>query len=148
MPPPIRRARGSETPPLVDAAVDRSFGSAHLLFGGAMMRLEPDSTTVLVIDVQEKLAKAMPDSAMASLLRAASVLIDSAMRLGVRVVATEQYPAGLGPTLPVLREKLIAAKAPILEKLDFAATGAPSFLAAFGAPRSVVAVGMETHVCV
>ena len=113
-----------------------------------MTRLEPKRTTVIVVDVQEKLAKAMPDAAMSSLLRAASVLIDASALLGAGIMATEQYPNGLGPTIAPLREKLIGVKAPILEKLDFAATGAPGFQRAFASPRSAVLVGMETHVCV
>jgi nicotinamidase-related amidase len=113
-----------------------------------MTRLDPQRTTVVVIDVQEKLAKAMPEAAMTSVLRAATVLLEGAHLLGARVVATEQYPAGLGPTVASLREKLTALKAPILEKLDFAAPAAKGFQAAFGEPRSAVVIGMETHVCV
>jgi nicotinamidase-related amidase len=98
--------------------------------------------------VQEKLAKAMPEEAMANLVRATTVLIEAARLLGARVVATEQYPQGLGPTIGVIREKLAEVKAPILEKVDFAATGAKGFADALGAPRSTIVVGMETHVCV
>ncbi len=65
-----------------------------------MRRLEPESVPVLVIDVQERLAAAMPAAQVAELTRAVSVLVDAAARLGARVIATEQYPTGLGPPSP------------------------------------------------
>jgi nicotinamidase-related amidase len=113
-----------------------------------MTRLEPRRTTVVVVDVQEKLASAMPEAAMASVLRAATVLVEASRLLGARLVATEQYPKGLGPTVAPLREKLASAGVPVLEKLDFAAPAAKGFQAAFGEPRTAVVLGMESHVCV
>jgi len=117
------------------------------------VRLDPARTTVAVIDVQEKLAKAMDERVVADVVRATTVLLEGARLLGARVVATEQYPEGLGPTLAVVREKLEQTNAPILSKLAFAATDADGFHAALlgedgGGARSVVVVGMEAHVCV
>lgn len=112
------------------------------------MRLDPARTTVAVIDVQEKLAKAMDERAVADLVRATSVLLEGARLLGARVVATEQYPEGLGPTVASVRDKLVELNAPILPKLAFAATDADGFQSAIGPGHSVVVVGMETHVCV
>jgi nicotinamidase-related amidase len=112
------------------------------------VRLDPTRTTVAVVDVQEKLAKAMAEPDVADLLRATTVLVEAARLLGARVVATEQYPEGLGPTVGAVRDKLLEVKAPILSKVTFAATDADGFQAALGEPRSVVVVGMETHVCV
>jgi nicotinamidase-related amidase len=113
-------------------------------------RLEPERTLVLVVDVQEKLAAAMPEAQMTALSRAATILLGAAGALGARTVATEQYPQGLGPTLAPLRAQLSAAGATILAKTEFSACDAPSFADAFAAapPRSVVVLGMETHVCV
>jgi nicotinamidase-related amidase len=104
----------------------------------------------LVVDIQEKLAPAMAEEARAPLMRAASVLVEAAATLGASVVATEQYPQGLGHTVPELGAALARASAPILEKLAFSAVEAPGFAEALAAraPRSVVVVGMETHVCV
>lgn len=112
------------------------------------VRLDPARTTVTVIDVQEKLAKAMDERAVADVVRATTVLVEGARLLGASVVATEQYPEGLGGTVAVVREKLEQAKAPILSKLTFAATDAEGFQAALNGARSVVVVGMEAHVCV
>jgi len=59
-----------------------------------MMRLEPASTLLLIVDVQEKLAAAMPQDAVARLVQNTCILLDAAKILGVRVVATEQYRRG------------------------------------------------------
>jgi len=113
-------------------------------------RLEPASSIVLVVDVQERLAAAMPPDSYAALLRAATVLIEACGTLGARVIATEQYPAGLGRTVPTLRAELERHGAPILEKVEFSAVEAPGFAVQFDAyaPRSAIVVGMEAHVCV
>jgi nicotinamidase-related amidase len=115
-----------------------------------MRRIEPSESTVVIIDVQEKLAAAMPAPQMEALLRAATVLIEAATRLGASVIATEQYPAGLGRTVAPLAERLERAGAPIVPKMEFSACDAPGFERAWTkhAPRAAIVVGMEAHVCV
>jgi nicotinamidase-related amidase len=70
--------------------------------------------------------------------------------LGVPVLASEQYPKGLGPTIAPLREKLDELGVTPISKVDFDACGEPAFALALGrlAPRTAVVVGMESHVCV
>jgi nicotinamidase-related amidase len=115
-----------------------------------MRRLNPKECAVLVVDVQERLAAAMPATQMAELTRAATVLIEAASTLGAHVIATEQYPSGLGPTIAPLIEGLEKAGAPRISKLDFSACDEPEFERAFAkhAPRAAIVVGMEAHVCV
>lgn len=115
-----------------------------------MVRLTPGSTALLVVDVQERLAAAMPSEAMAELKRAAHVLIESAARLGAPVFATEQYPKGLGPTLPEVHQLLERVNARRFEKLCFSAGGVAEFVSELerAAARAVVVIGMEAHVCV
>jgi len=61
-------------------------------------------TALLVVDVQEKLLGAIADHRrVAWNIRR---LIDGAKILGLPVAATEQYPRGLGPTVPELAERL------------------------------------------
>jgi nicotinamidase-related amidase len=117
-------------------------------------RLDPERTLVLVVDVQEKLERAMPPESARAVERAGTILIEGAALLGARVVATEQYPQGLGPTTPALAERLARGDARILSKIEFSACDAPGFAevlteaSADGAPESVVVIGMEAHVCV
>jgi len=113
-----------------------------------MRRVDPKECAVLIIDVQQKLAPAMPPEQLASLTRAATVLIEAARMLGAPVLVTEQYPSGLGHTIPAIAEKLSGAQ--VIEKLDFSACGAREFERALSKTgvRSAVVVGMETHICV
>ena len=116
----------------------------------SMMRLEPASTLLFVVDVQEKLAAAMPEEALAKLVHNTRILLEAAKLLGVRVIASEQYPKGLGKTLPPIAEKLAGLATPI-EKLDFSALDEPRIaheLVTPARPRSVIVTGMESHVCV
>ncbi len=115
-----------------------------------MRRIEPSTSAVILIDVQEKLAAAMPAPQMDALTRAATVLIEAARRLGAAVIATEQYPAGLGRTVAPIAEKLAQAGAPVIHKMEFSACDALDFERAFNerAPRAAIVVGMEAHVCV
>ena len=111
-------------------------------------RLEPASTLLFVVDVQEKLAAAMPEPTLERLVHNTRILLEAARLLGVRVICTEQYPKGLGKTLAPIAEKL---PSPAIEKLDFSALDEPRVahaLVAPSRPRAVVVTGMESHVCV
>ena len=111
------------------------------------LTLDRERTLLLVVDVQEKLARAMPPEALAKLEKNAGILLKAARRLGVPIVASEQYVKGLGPTVASIRELLPAAP---IEKIEFSC-GASKALAKeiLGTGRrQVIAVGMESHVCV
>ena len=101
-------------------------------------------TGLLVIDVQEKL---MPKIANADrVTRNIAFLIDAARLMNMTVQATEQYPKGLGPTVPELAKRLPARP----DKLAFSCCAVPAVLEGFhagGCPKVVLA-GIETHVCV
>lgn len=101
-------------------------------------------TALLVIDVQEKLIRLVPNHARIvwNLRR----LIDGAKLLSVPVLGTEQYPQGLGPTAPELADKL----GTIPGKLAFSCVGCEETvrqLADLARPKVLLA-GIEAHVCV
>jgi nicotinamidase-related amidase len=101
-------------------------------------------TGLLVIDVQEKLLPFIPDAR--ALVGNVSFLVDAARILEMTVQATEQYPRGLGPTVPEL-----AAVLPVRpDKTAFSSCAAPAVVETFHreARPKVVLCGMETHVCV
>jgi nicotinamidase-related amidase len=108
-------------------------------------RLQRDDTAVLLVDMQERLAAAMDPSALRQVLRRCAALVEGARALGLPLAVTEQYPKGLGPTLPALREKLGDVRP--VEKLRFSAL-APDVRRQLGNRPNVVVAGMETHVCV
>jgi nicotinamidase-related amidase len=108
-----------------------------------MRTIDRDRTTLLVIDFQQRLMPAIDGAS--GVLANAGRLIEAAKKLGVPAVVTEQYPRGLGPTVP----ELAVDGMPKLAKMDFDATRAAGFfeLLPKGRPDIVVA-GCEAHVCV
>ncbi len=115
-----------------------------------LARIVPERCLLLVVDAQERLLPAMAEPSRERLVTSTELLLDAAAQLGVAVSATEQYPKGLGPTVPSLRSRLEGQRAVIHPKLTFDACLEPSFLEALEAlaPRAIVVCGMEAHVCV
>jgi len=116
---------------------------------GRRFALARDDAALLVVDVQERLGKAMPGETYAALLKNVGNLIEGAKVLGLPVFVTEQYPKGLGRTEGALKEKLPADVTPF-EKVAFSCGAVKDVaLALFqSGRRQVVVVGMEAHVCV
>lgn len=113
----------------------------------ADFRPSPEGTALIVVDIQQKLAPAMDAAAGARVLKAARTLLELARLQRWRVVATEQYPQGLGPTIPELASELGGATP--LAKTCFSACGAEGFRDRLGLETtSAVVIGMEAHVCV
>src|SRR5690348_14209003 len=108
-----------------------------------VLHLDPRTTAVLVVDVQERLFSVMPELAGNALVRAATVLVEAAGTLGAQVIATEQYPEKLGATVQAIGEKLDSIAAPRIAKLDFSALREPAFEAALAKTkrRHVVVLG-------
>ena len=111
--------------------------------------MQVDKKALVVIDVQERLAAAMLPVALEAVVRNTRILILAAARLGVPVLATEQYRKGLGPTVAELTE-VLPAGALLSEKTCFSCAGAEPFSIASGASgrSQVILAGMEAHVCV
>ena len=110
------------------------------------MLIERRHSALLLVDVQEKLLPAMADPE--SLLPRLELLLRGAARLGVPVLASEQYRKGLGPTVPALQALL--PEGAVGEKLAFsciADEGLRGRITGLGRPQVVVA-GIEAHVCV
>jgi nicotinamidase-related amidase len=107
--------------------------------------IRAEQSVLLQIDLQERLAPAIHEGD--AVLRHNGWLVDVARRLSVPVAATVQYPAGLGPMVPALRQKF--APGEVVEKIHFSAVadGCLDALPAM-ARRQVVLTGTETHVCV
>jgi nicotinamidase-related amidase len=109
------------------------------------MLIRADDSALLIVDIQERLYPAI-DQAEAMLAHSVWLLA-VAQRIGVPVLATEQYSKGLGPTLGALRERLPATA--IVEKIAFSALADPGLLQMPGGERrQFVVCGSEAHVCV
>jgi nicotinamidase-related amidase len=106
--------------------------------------LDRKRSGVLVVDVQEKLIRLIPNNQR--LVNNIRFLLQVAQLLQIPVQATEQYPKGLGPTVSELAELLPTRP----EKLDFSCCALPQIVASFRQQdcRQIVVLGIETHVCV
>jgi nicotinamidase-related amidase len=106
-------------------------------------KLDPERAALVVVDVQEAFRKALPD--FDSVTAATGTLIEGANAVGIPIVVTEQYPKGLGHTVPEVAEHLPDGAEPI-EKVRFSAAEADGFELR-GRDQALVC-GIETHVCV
>ncbi len=109
------------------------------------MLIDAERSILLVVDLQEKMVPALAKGRRWS--RNAVWLIRVAQKLGVPVVALEQYPKGLGHVVAAVRDLLpadaIASKTASRASPRSASTACPRASA-----RQVVVCGAETHVCV
>ena len=105
----------------------------------------PESTAVIAVDLQTKLLPVI--NARDAVLERALLLMRGAGAFQCPVLATEQYPAGLGSSVPEAAELF---SAPAVAKRTFSIFGEPAFTALLEkhAPESLIFCGVETHVCV
>ncbi|MFA5308253.1 MAG: hydrolase [Dehalococcoidales bacterium] len=108
--------------------------------------LDAANTVLLLIDFQERLFPVMHDKE--KLLRNLLKLIRGIKVLEAPVIITEQYPRGLGPTIPEIKELLPDVKP--VEKVCFSCCDAPEFGAAVASlkRKQVLIAGIEAHICV
>ena len=104
------------------------------------MLMSAERSVLLLIDLQERLMPAVHDGDC--VVATAARLAEAARLLDVPVLATEQYPAGLGPTV----ETLAGYPQATLTKTAFSAVADPGFQTLLPAgTREIVIVGCETH---
>lgn len=108
-------------------------------------RLNREDSLILIIDIQERLVPAMYLGDR--VVKNADILIQGARAMDLPVVATEQYPKGLGSTIEKLKENLDEEN--IFEKNSFTACieGVEARLEELKR-KNIIVVGMESHVCV
>lgn len=104
--------------------------------------LETNNSLVLMIDVQERLVGALEKNVI---VEKSQKIIDGANILGIPVLATEQYPKGLGHTVVTL-----ADNTEVVEKTYFNALledGMLDKIKSYG-KKQIILFGIETHICV
>ncbi len=104
-----------------------------------------EESILFVIDIQEKLVPVMKYGAQ--VIRNINTLITIARRLDIPVIATEQYPKGLGRTVPEISNNM--DQSAVFEKVSFSGCTREvnSAIESLGRNKIIIA-GMETHVCV
>lgn len=109
------------------------------------MRICAKQSVLLVVDIQERLSPAIHESQ--SVIDNVLWLVGVAKALGIPVLASEQYPKGLGATLPALRSLLDTGT--VVEKEHFSAVTEGLLWKAPGGDRHQwIVTGTESHVCV
>lgn len=109
--------------------------------------LDPISTALVVVDIQEGFRNAIPDFAL--IASRASTVISGFQILKLPVIVTEQYPEGLGPTAEEI-QFILPDGFEVFKKTAFSSCGAEPFvekLEELGIRQAVVC-GLETHVCI
>jgi nicotinamidase-related amidase len=104
--------------------------------------LDRGRAALVVVDVQEGFRPAVRD--FESVTTAVAALVRGAHILGLPVVVTEQYPKGLGATVPEVAEHLDGVEP--IAKVSFSAAAADGF-DLDGRDQALVC-GIESHVCV
>jgi nicotinamidase-related amidase len=104
--------------------------------------LDRDRTALVVIDVQEAFRSAVLD--FDRVAANSAVLVQGARAIGVPVLVSEQYPKGLGRTVPELADHLEGIEP--VEKTVFSAASADGF--DLEGRDQALLCGIETHVCV
>jgi nicotinamidase-related amidase len=110
------------------------------------LRLERERTVLVVVDVQEAFRPAVFD--FERIVRNVAILVQGARALDVPILITEQYPKGLGRTVPEVSRHLDGIEP--IEKLCFSAAEAGEFseLLSESGREQVLLGGLESHVCV
>lgn len=106
---------------------------------------ERQNTMLLVIDMQERLCPVIAENE--KVIAAVNQLLQGAQILNLPILVTEQYPKGLGHTVP---EVILPAETEIIEKICFScmlSENVAKSLTAKGAKHLIVA-GVEAHICV
>ena len=102
---------------------------------------------LVIVDMQEKLASVMTADELKSAAKNCGILAQAASLLNIPTVLTEQYPQGLGSTLPEIKQHLPHIK--VIAKTAFSACDEPKFNQQLQRENSqVFLAGMEAHICV
>jgi nicotinamidase-related amidase len=109
--------------------------------------LRTSLSQLVIIDTQTKLITAMPQDELQLCIKNTRILAQAATLLGVSTILTEQYPKGLGNTVPELLAVLPNIRP--VEKLSFSCLAEPAFRRQLTRDSSqIVLAGMEAHICV
>ncbi len=110
------------------------------------MRLNRSDLVLLIVDVQERLARVMDrrEQVQSSIV----VLIRLAKLMDIPIVLTQQYTKGLGPTVQAIASELEGVDP--VEKIHFSCCGEENFTRQMDAlgRKTVILTGMESHICV
>ena len=106
--------------------------------------INAQNSVFLFIDFQEKLVNMLKKNKCE---KKAEILAKTARILKIKTVVTEQYPNGLGLTVPSVKYN-IPEDAKFFEKTDFDAMKTEGIFDFVAGAKNVFVFGIETHICV
>jgi nicotinamidase-related amidase len=102
---------------------------------------------LILVDLQTRLATAMDADAMQAVIRNCTILATASTLFELPLVLTEQYPKGLGHTVPELLAVLPQIKA--VDKITFSAIAEVKCSRQLTRDHTqIIVAGMEAHICV
>ena len=113
------------------------------------MNINPDRSSLVVIDIQEKLTSVMTMNVFLKIKKNTQILLQAANSLKIPVGITLQYPKGLGQLDNDLQTSLPETTT-IFEKTTFSCVGNSDFNNYIENIQrdQILLAGMETHICV
>lgn len=113
----------------------------------ANLIVNANQSQLVIVDVQAKLSSVMPEPAIQTVIKNCGILVQAAQLLDVPLIVTEQYPEGLGETVPEISQHLHKVKP--IAKTVFSACAVPKFKSHLQRDKSqIILVGLEAHICV
>ncbi|NLP45744.1 MAG: hydrolase [Epulopiscium sp.] len=107
--------------------------------------LDKNQTTLMVIDIQDRLVPAM--NMAKKVVHNTHILLSAAKEFNIPIITTEQYPKGLGNTVPELQNDIDHSY--LFEKVCFNAYTDEVKVALEQLNRKkIIITGMETHICI
>lgn len=107
-------------------------------------RLKPETTLLLIVDVQTKLLPVMDHAGQVE--RNCAILAGAARLFGLPIVVSEQNPTRIGPTVDGIREALGAFEP--IAKMRFSAWPDARSAIESANRHNILLCGLEGHVCV
>ena len=110
--------------------------------------LKSEEMVLVIIDIQEKLLKAMQEDVAEEVVKNNLILIELSKLYKIPILLTEQYPKGLGVTIKDIQEALPEYKP--IEKITFNSSLEPEFFKKLQEVnrQKIILTGMETHICI
>ena len=102
---------------------------------------------IVLIDIQDRLVSML--NKQEPIVKNTTILANAANILDIPIVLTEQYPQGLGGTIPDIVLNL-EQSIPIIEKTSFSALQTIEFSDKLKSlnKKTIIIAGIETHICV
>ena len=112
------------------------------------IRVLPQQSQVLVVDIQERLAPHLHD--LQTMLKRSALVLEAAQLFAIPITVAEQYPKGLGKSVEAIASFI---REPVFEKTTFSCFGSKALTEHVAKlsnddRNTIVVIGCEAHVCV